>query len=254
MAKSPSGQDYIVPNFAEVIEILESLGAQWNPLNDDLLIAHLKKRHAAGELVMTALRKADAFDQLTTDQRVLAYAPLNGTVRRVLATAKACKMTPSTIERVKNLKDLVDGTNVVQTAAERDKKSEKAKALLPEGTDAPETPKPQSVSQQSFEERLTNYKILLTLLETAGDYRTNEDDLTLAALNAYAASLAAANKATKDADNAWGTKRSERDRILMGATDSIYADVTDIKTELMRIEKGKGENYKKVAAFIFSKK
>ena len=253
MANNSSGQQKIVSNFAEIIDIVETFGTEWKPIDDSLTLVNLKARHAAAETLIESYNQATLFDQLKTDERRNAYISLNGLVKNIFASAKACKMAEATIDRVKTLKDLIDGTNVTQAAARRDQKNEKAKSLLPEGTAAPETSKSRSVSQQTFDDRYDNFKLLITLLTTSGDYKTNEDNLTIEALNAYLTQLATANKATRDADNALKVKREERDKLLSGAENSIYADVTGIKNYLILKEGRLGVNYKKVTAYTFAR-
>ena len=83
-------------------------------------------------------------------------------------------------------------------------------------------------------------------MAVAGTYKTNLPDLTLDALNLFLVQLAAANKATNDADKAWADAVSNRDACLQGPEDSVYTVVRDIKTELIGMEGKKGVNYKKV--------
>jgi hypothetical protein len=70
--------------------------------------------------------------------------------------------------------------------------------------------------------------------------------LTLDGLNLFLAQLAAANKATNDADKAWADAVSNRDACLQGPENSVYSVVRDIKLELIGMEGRQGANYKKV--------
>ena len=253
MANTYSGQAKNVPNFLAVIDILTELGSKWNPVLDSLTISALKVRHAAADALLNDYSTAFTFDQLKTDERSNFYKPLNDVVRRVYAAAQACKMTPTTVEKVKAFKDVIDGTNVAQAAAKRNKQEEKAKAKLVEGETAPEAPKKRSVSEQSYEERFNNFKQLINLLTTSGEYKTNEPDLTINALNVFLDNLATANKKTNDADKALSNVKMVRDNILSGEQDSILADVKDIKIHLITMEGKKGTTYKKVVDFDFIK-
>ena len=252
MANTYSGQAKNVPNFLEVIDILTELGSKWNPVLDSLTISALKTRHAAADALLNDYSTAFSFDQLKTDERVKAYASLNNLVKRIYAAAQACKMTFSTVEKIKILKDLIDGMNIGQANAKRNKKEEKAKANLAEGEVAPEMPKMRSVSQQSFEERFDNFKQLIVLLTTSGEYKTNEPELTIEGLNTFLNTLATANKATNNADKALSEMRTTRDNILSGEENSILSDLKDIKNHLIVMETKQGITYKKVTALKFT--
>lgn len=248
MSKNISGQGKIVSKFMDIIDILEATGTEWNPIDDQLLVANLKTRHAAGKALLDSIGTALVFSQLKTAEREKAYQPLNPLVKRIYAAAKACKMETTTIEKVKTLKDVIDGTNVVQAAAKVKSQQKKARALLPEGVELPETPKGRSVSKMTYEERYDNFKKLITLLTVSENYKTHEADLTTDAMNAFLATLSTANKVTNDADKALAAKRAERDALVTGKTNSILSVIKDIKDQLISKEGNSGATYKKVTA------
>ena len=122
-----------------------------------------------------------------------------------------------------------------------------------EGAFVPELPKNHSVSQQSFDEKLSNFKKWLALLDTAGNYATSQSDLTLAALMAFADTLAAANNATSHAYDLLTIERNKRTEMLYGDSDSLNSVLALIKNELESIESKQGTNYKKVISYKFVK-
>lgn len=248
MSKNNSGQGKIVSKFMDIIDILEAMGTEWKPIDEQLLVANLKARHAAGKTVLDDIGTASAFSQLKTAEREKAYQPLNPLVKRIYAAAKACKMEVTTIEKVKTLKDLIDGTNINQATAKVRREEKKARALLPEGAELPETPKARSVAKQAYEERYDNFKKLITLLTVSENYKTHEAELTTDAMNTLLTAMSAANKVTNDADKALATKRAERDATISGKTDSILSDIKDIKDQLISKEGNSGVTYKKVTA------
>jgi hypothetical protein len=258
MAKQSTGFITTIPNFLDVIDILKSLGTAWNPIDDNLSIANLQARHDAAKVVADAFKVAHEFDKIKTSERETAYDPLNPLVRRVLAAAKACKMDAATIDDILTYKDLIDGTNVVKVANRREqeakKEAEKKFKLTgvkaEDNTDDDDDDK-RSVSRQAYTLRYDNFKNLITLLTTAGTYKTNVEDLTLDALNAYFDRLTVADKTTNDADKAWSNASKTRRNAFCGATDSICTTVKDIKTELVSLEGKSGFNYKKVNAIKF---
>ena len=108
-----------------------------------------------------------------------------------------------------------------------------------------------TVSRLAYNLRYDNFENLITLLTTAGTYKTNVADLSIAALNALLDRLAAANKATNDADKAWSNAADARNAALCSKTDSICSVVADIKMELISMETKLGATYKKVVEIKF---
>lgn len=250
MSKQNTGYANVIPQFAKVIGILEELKTNWNPINDQLTIEQLKARHEAAKPFVDSFNVAFEFDKIKTSEREKAYLPLNSLLQRIVAAATNCKMDATIVEQVKTYKSLIDGTNVGQATAKREEKKEKLKATLAEGENLPEN-NARSVSKQTYDLRFENFKRLITLLTTAGTYKTNVPDLTLAALNDYADTLAAANTATAAANEVWAQKLKERNACLSAKEDSILSVVKDIKTELVSMETKKGDNFKAVAALKF---
>ena len=168
-------------------------------------------------------------------------------------------MEASTIEKVKKLKDLIDGTNVNQAAKTREAKAEKTKAKKTLTPDAPPTEtetttdetKTNSVSKQSFDARFNNFRSLITLLETDATYATNVEDLKIEALNAFALTLKAANNETNDAFDLLAIKRGERNEMFYGAGDSVITVVNLIKNELDSMGGKESADYKKVSDYRF---
>ncbi len=237
-----------VKNLGETIKILKNMGADWNPVHPKLLIPALETLHTDAEAMTEAITAAIVFDTLKTKERLTAFAPLNALVRRVLAASECCEMDKTTIEKVKTYKDLIDGTNIAKATALRKKKTEKAIALLPEGETLPDAAKTRSIAQLKYEERLANFKTLIVLLETAGNYTTNEADLSIAALKSFATSLSLANQTTDDAYNMLASKREVRNQLFFGEADSIAFALEKTKKQLFSKEGKAGANMKKMTA------
>ncbi len=258
MAKQSTGFITTIPNFSDVIDILVEPGVNWNPIDPMLSIANLQARRTAAEAVMNAYKTAFEFDKIKTSERETAYALLNAVVRRVLAAAVAGKMDAATVEDIMTYKDLIDGSNIGKLAARKEAKTKKAAektlkltGLMPETPEAAVEDDKRTVSRLAYNLRYDNFENLITLLTTAGTYKTNVADLSIAALNALLDRLAAANKATNDADKAWSNAADARNAALCSKTDSICSVVADIKMELISMETKLGATYKKVVEIKF---
>ena len=254
MGQQNTGHAKNVAMFKEVIIILTNMNGKWNPVNDKLKLPNLAGIHVACDTKLSVVNDAIAADKIKTAARASAYDPLNMLVRRVVAAMKSCEMDAAVIDRAKSVKDLIDGLNVNLMAAKRRREAVKRELLLvTEGGVVPEAPKTHSVSQQSFDEKLSNFKKLIALLDTAGNYATNQPDLSIVALNAFADTLSVANHETNDAYDLLDIQRRERNEMLYGDTNSIDSIVALIKNELESVESKQGTNYKKAIAYRFVK-
>jgi hypothetical protein len=249
-----TGHAINVAQFKEVTQILKNLNGKWNPVNAKLVIPNLDNRLTNCQIKLDELDKAVSIDKIKTMERATTYEPLNDLVRRVIAAMRSCEMETSIIDRGKTLKDLIDGQNVSATSQKRKSEAKKAKMIaITEGVDLPEPTKNYSVSQLSYEVRLSNFKKIISLIEEAGNYATNQTDLSIDALKAFTQTLVDANNATNDAYDLLTIKRQERNDAFYGDSDSINAVFGLIKNELESIETKQGTNYKKVADFKFVK-
>jgi hypothetical protein len=253
MSKESSGIKKNVTNYKTVITFIQSLGTEWNPADEVLKVDQLNIRHAAAEKVHDEFDIIDALDKQKTVERKIAYSSLNDVTRRVFHAGNACKMNALSIERIKTLKDLILGTNKNEAASQREKKAKKERKLLPKDAVMAELPDARSVLQQTFDARYNNFSKLITALETDGNYKTNEADLTIKGLRAYLATLKTANEATRIADNDWNMKIAERNKIITDEVDSIYSDVQRIKMQLKSMKSVSSAQYSEVSKFRFVK-
>ena len=252
MATQNAGHARNVANFKEVIIILNNLNGKWNPVQDMLKMPNLETFHLACEAKLSAFNVALSMDSIKTDLRSQAYKPLNDLLTRTFAAMKSCGMDASIIERAKTLKDLISGTNVAQATRRRLKETEKLQLMATtEGVELPEQPKAHSVSQQSYDERLDNFEKFITLLETAANYATNHEGLSLEALKAFRDKLNNANDETNHAYDLAAHQRDQRNEMLYGETDSINVRIDLIKNELISAEGSQGVNYRKVCSYRF---
>jgi hypothetical protein len=251
MSKNSATYAKAEERLGDIIKIAEDLGTDWRPLDPNLTLANLIVRKNGIQTFHDACNTAAAFDKIKTDERALAYLPLNPLVVRVLAMARRCQMSQAIIDQVQVYKELIDGTNVTIRAARRKKKAEKEKQKTAIGDPEPDTTKPRSVSQQAFDDRLKNFKLMIVLLTTAGTYQTNVKDLSIEALAAFAVTLKTANDATDAADAVLSTKNDERAAYIRSKTDSVGSLIKDVKEELLTIEGKAGDNYKKAVAVKF---
>lgn len=240
-------------NFKEVIIILKNLNGKWKPVQDILTVPNLEILQTLCESKLSALNYAMSVDTIKTADRVKAYKPLNDLILRSFAAMKSAGMDTSTIDRAKTLKDLINGSNIMQATKRRQKEMGKRQLMaVTEGGTLPEEPKTHSVSQQSYDERLDNFEKYISLLETAGNYATNQTELSIDALKKFRNNLNLANDETNHAYDLVTHQRAERNEILYGDIDSLIVRLDLIKNELISSEGTQGVTYKKICTYRFA--
>ena len=253
MAKVNSGHAVNVENFNQLTRSILNLGEKWNPVDPSLTATALKAHYVRYDAALKQVTLAEAFDTKQTATRADAYESLNAFLVRVLAAMRSCRMDATSVDNAATLKDLIDGSNIAKVAIKR--KAEAAAKLknvaATEGEPPVDEPKNRSVSQQAYDTRLKNFGKLIVLLETAGTYKTNNTELTLDALKAYAVQLKQANDDTNDAYDLLTNQRKERDIVLYTGTDSLMEIEKLIKDELTTFAGKKGVDYQKATDWKF---
>ena len=252
MAKLNTGHAVNVENLNQVTINLKNMGSTWNPVDESLTIAQLEAHHADCLAALKAVNDAEAVDKKKTAERAAAYTPLNPLVMRVIAAMKSCKMATSDIENAVTIKNLIDGTNIAKVAAKRKKALLKRDIIEnTEGAVLETTTKTHSVAQLAYDTRLTNFEKLIAQLETAGNYKTNHADLSLAALKDFALKLRQANDDTNHAFDLLTNKRKARNILFYDTEEGMTTRAALIKDELLSLEGSSGVNFKKMKDYKF---
>ena len=254
MAKVNTGHAVNVENLNQVVINLKNMGSTWNPVDESLSIVDLEAHHADCLAALKAVNDADAVDKKKTAERAAAYLPLNPLVSRTIAAMKSCKMAASDIDNATTIKNLIDGTNIAKISLKRKKENLKREVTgVTEGAVMDTATKTHSVSQMAYDTRLSNFEKLIAQLETAGNYKTNHADLSLAALKTFADNLRQANDDTNHAFDLLTNKRKQRNDLLYHSEDATTKRADLIKEELVSLEGNAGVNFKKIKDYKFKK-
>jgi len=238
---SEAGHAKNVANFETLINIIIALDTIYKPSNTAILLTALQAMLADAKAAITNVGAKDSEETNTGKLRETAF---DGHAK--LAT------------RVGNAYAAGDSDELVSEniAAILRKLRGKRKGEKPEPVANAEGGEPvdksHSVSQQSYDSIVANWRLLIQLLETQSGYLPNEDDLKLSSLIAFVDNLEAKNNAAKVATINVQNARAARDEILYNAETGMLALVRKVKKYVSTL-KNAGAAYEQLVALKFKK-
>lgn len=254
MEKQNAGYANTDKQFEKVIFILEAAETAYNPIPAHLSVANLWDFQKTIEPTITAYDVAKRLKTEAIANRNKAFEDLDGTVKRAMAIAEMAEIEPHIFAEVVKYKNLIDGTNVAIVAAKFKAEIKKAKKAIMQGEKMDVPTKGRSVSQQTISKRLSNFKLLLNSLKASGKYVTNEEDMSIDALQKRYDAMNGANDAVIAADKIYQSKLVERNVLLAGEKNSVLSLIADIKTYLLGKKGGKTSKiYKDITAIKFAR-
>ena len=253
MEKQNAGYANTDKQFEKIILIAEDAGKAYNPMQPHLSVVSMRAFHKTIEPMITDYNTAKRLKTEALTNRAQAFDALDRTVKRVAVIAEIAEVEPLILAEIVMYKNLIDGTNVTLVAAKLKIEIKKAEKAIEKGKKVEMPTKGRSVSQQAMSMRLTNFKLMIDSLKASGKYATNEDDMSIAALQAQYDSLNTTDAAAVAAEKAWKNKLAERNALLIGDTNSVKAIVEGIKKYLIGTKEGKNSKmYKDISAVKFA--
>lgn len=117
-----------------------------------------------------------------------------------------------------------------------------------------ETPLPDktiSSSQQSYDQQIEHFDKLIELLAADVNYKPNETDLTVAAIQAKLGALKTANTAVVDTYTNWSNSRIARRTTLYNPMTGLVYTALDVKKYVKSIYGATSPQYKQVSKLEF---
>ena len=224
-----------------LIIILVGLGANYNPSQSLILLSALQDKLTEAK---NALAAVDA-----------AEADKTAAINEIQAEAENLDKYAVNIKRAVEV-EINDAafTADIQSIVNRYASSSRDTGL----PDDPSTPEDESrttrsTSQRSRDNQIAYLADIAALIRTRPDYKTNDADYTLAAIEAKIAQLTTKNNAAKTAVAALGNALDERDRVLYDPETGVLKLVKLIKTQLALKPGKESAAYQQINALEFRK-
>lgn len=159
-----------VANFKELITIVKSFGAQYQPVASFLKIPALEEQAQKAEDALHKLREAETLAKQATATLQGHFKSLNTLASQLMGLLSSSGAKTSSIEEARSIQKRITGSN------NRKKKTEGKDG------DATDTKASRSTSRQSYDSRLDAFSKFVMVLQNIPEYLPNEDEFKVSTL------------------------------------------------------------------------
>ena len=231
---SETGHNKNVANFNSAYQILQEMGALYNPSNPELKLAILDPIKTELSGVIDVLNTKKPVYKNAVADREVEMAPMGKISTRTLNFARSVAISETDKENL-------------QSQAKKIRGDVKAKTVNPETAELETI----STSQMSYDSRIANFDTYLSQLESHPEYVPNETALQLATLRSYHQRLKTLSTQVNAAGNALITARKNRNEILYHNPKNIIQIIKDVKSYLKSLGTDAEPYYKALVKLKF---
>ncbi len=225
-------------NYRTLITSCTYFGTGYNPANPDLVLAAVNAHAGDCQSALNDLRNALPVLKDKMGERVDEFKATMLLLTRVVA-AHAASSTNTALK--KQVKGLV-----------RDMRGKRAKAL-PKTADGEPTEAQTSAVNTGYENRAADFASVLAALNTDTEYKTNQADLTKAALTTWLTELQDVNAAVRNAQAPVDNARTARDATFYTGPKNLVDRALLMKQEVKSTYGTKSPQYKQVSGLKFTR-
>ena len=212
---SEVGHNKNAANFSSAYQILDEMGALYNPTNTTIILSNLIPIKTAINITITTLNKKKPLYKNAVADRETEIATLPKLITRTLNFAKSTTISEKDKE-------------VLNSQAKKIRGDKKPKKINPETSESDAI----STSQQSYDSQIANLDIYTNQLASHPEYIPNENELKIVTLQNYHQSLSTRSELVNATGNTIITVRKDRNKILYFDPANIIQLMRDIKSYL----------------------
>lgn len=234
-SKNETGHAVNLANYQTLIVTCEGFGPRYKPANPALAIAALEAQYKAADDASNDLRNKESLLTLAQNDRqevLVLVKPLSTRIVNALSSSGA---TDRTIADARTISRKIQGSRAGKATTEE----EEAKQI--------------SVSQQSADQLISNYKRLVALVSLAPTYATNEEDLKIPALDAFAKTLEEENEKVVKAENEYNKALDLRNELFYSPTTGLVDTAKLVKDYVKSAFKITSPEYREISGIPFRK-
>jgi hypothetical protein len=250
-SNSESGHAKNVTNFHTLIEVCTSFGAAYSPLRHELTIPGLTSGHSSYLASVTDVNTVITTRKNAKVARNKTYAPFSVLTTRIQAAARACGIIGADYDNIVTLVRKSHGQRAV-AKLHASTAEPNVVPVTPQATPPVPAPKNISVSQMSFDSRLSNLDLLIKLLNSLPAYAPIEPELGVTSLRALYNLMMQQNEAVIRSEIATTTSRIKRNHDLYAPVTGMVAVARDVKSYVMSIFSINSPQYHEVSALKFT--
>lgn len=236
-SKSESGYAKNVANFERMISFVKGYGPKYNPSQEIIKIPALEETHSAADKSLDKVHDAKQTATVPINERDEAFRPLKTLVTRIVNALDASGASDSIVKDAKTLARKIKGERAGEKKEEEQVGDEKNI----------------SASQMSYDNRLNNFKELVTLLSKELLYKPNERELSVTALKAYRSDLSKKNTTVVNATTPLSNARIARNKILYADKTGLVDRAREVKKYVKSVFNANSPEYKQISGLEFKK-
>ncbi len=240
---SETGHAKNVANFEDLISFCNGYGGSYNPSKASIQIPSLQALRTTAQNDLTNLTTVNSVFINATNARQAAFNPLKPLATRIVNALDASEASDTLVQDAKTINRKIQGS--------RAKKVAKPDTSTPD-SEPTETAKSISVSQQSYDSLIENFKKLIDLVASEPTYTPNEPELQIATLTAQAADLEARNTAVIDANTNLSNARIARNETLYEPINGLYDIAMEVKKYVKSVFGATSPQYNQVSKIKFT--
>lgn len=238
---SETGHAKNVANFKELITVVKSFGAQYQPIAEMLKISALEAQVSKVEDVLNKLKDAETLEKQATATLQTEFKSLGTLSSQLMGILISSGAKTSSVDEARAVQKVLSGTS-----------SKKKKSAEEANTDG-QTKETRSTSRQSYDSKLDNFVKMTTILQNVPEYKPNEANFQIDTLQKKAKEMAQAIENSDAKEIARRQIMHERNELLYTPETGLVATAGKIKEYIKAIFGGvKSTQYKAVGKIRFS--
>ena len=216
-----------VANLGTGIQILQEMGAMYNPSNTNIQLTNLISFKAAIEDTISQINSKIPSYRNAVANREVAIEKLGRTSTKVLNFSKSLNITATDKENILSQVKKIRG-------------HAKIKVVNPETSEASGI----STSQMSYDSRIANLSLLINFVASHPEYQPNENEIKIANLQTYQQELSTLSSLVNSAGNELITARLNRNNAMYLTENNILKSMNETKAYLKSLGQAAQPYYK----------
>ncbi len=241
---SETGHAKNVANFEDLISFCNGYAGNYNPSKPSIQIPSLQALRSNAQSSLTTVTSAGTTFVNVTNARQVVFNPLKPLSTRIVNALDASDASDTLVRDAKTINRKIQGS--------RAKKVTRPDTSTPD-SEPTETANPISVSQQSYDSLIENFKKLIDLVASEPTYTPNEPELQTVTLTAQAADLEAKNTAVIDANTNLSNARIARNHTLYNKDTGLVDIAGEVKKYVKSVFGATSPQFKQISKLQFRK-
>lgn len=240
-----------IANFAALIDMLKTFGADYQPTNPAIALPQLESQLKQAEDAQEILNQSRPLYSDAVDKQQLEFGNLSALTTSI---ANAFKAAGASVKAQETLHTITRKLKGERATARKVKATAEPRENAATGTAA--TPRTDTISaaQMGYANRIDNFTLLLKTLKTERNYKPKEEHLSLAGLEQKLAALKSRYREVSGLLAPLQEAREHRNNLLYNSTTGLIATTNIIKAYIRSIYKPASAQSKHITALRFTNK